>query len=134
MIASIDPDTAFLRQALNLRAYRQELLGSNIANADTPNYKARDVDFAQALREAGGAGGDLMLMRTHRAHLNDAAGGGVAGVKPGYRVPNQSALDGNTVEMDVERAAFAENALHYQFLIDRMRSKADTMLSALRTS
>jgi flagellar basal-body rod protein FlgB len=132
MIRSIDPD--FMRQALHLRAYRQELLGSNIANADTPNYKARDIDFARALREAGGAGGDLALARTHAVHLDDAGAGGVTGVKPAYRVPNQSALDGNTVEMDIERAAFAENALHYQFLLDRMRGKADTLLSALRTS
>lgn len=133
MIDRIDNDSAFLRQALKLRSYRQELLGSNIANADTPNFKARDIDFARALREAGGSGGSLALARTHRAH-QVAEAGGVDGVKPGYRVPNQSALDGNTVEMDVERAAFAENALHYQFLLDRLRSKADTFLSALRTS
>ncbi len=85
--------------ALKLRAYRMELLASNIANADTPGYKARDIDVAQALREKIAT---------------------LAEVPVSYAVPRQSSLDGNTVEMDVERGKFAENAVRYQFSLDRV--------------
>ena len=87
-------------RALALRAYRQQLLASNIANADTPNYKAVDIDIAQALRNGQSAPADIPLQ---------------------YHVPSQGSVDGNTVEMDVERAKFAENALMYQYEVDRVR-------------
>jgi len=100
----------FYAQALKMRAMRNELLSSNIANADTPGYKARDVDFTDALRTARGGG--IALATTRPGHQGSAATPSAADVK--YRVPMQPTLDGNTVETDVEQAAYAENAIHYR--------------------
>lgn len=113
-MAKIDNALSFQQQALGLRAYRQQVLAGNIANADTPHYKARDFDFASAL-EAAVAGrneGDLAVMRTHPAHL--AGVGGEREPRLLYRTPWQDAADGNTVEMDVERTEFADNAIRYE--------------------
>lgn len=113
MKALLDDALRFNQTALNLQARRQEMLASNIANADTPQYKARDIDFRSALANAlGGAGAALPLQRTTDNHLPLAG----ADFEPfiGYRQEYQSAVDGNTVNMDVERAAYAENSLHYE--------------------
>lgn len=132
MLHKIDRETAFVRAALDLRAQRQEILAANIANADTPNYKARDIDFRAALQRAlgaGGQGGALPLARTQAGHL---AGAGHAAAAPlMYRSTVQPSLDGNTVDMDVERAHFTENALHYQFLLDRAASTFSTLRQAV---
>jgi len=135
MLNKIDTHIAFEQAALNLRARRQEILASNLANADTPNYKARDLDFASALRGAlggtGTMGGALALARTRSAHLEGGGlGGGTAGAFL-YRSTVQPSLDGNTVDMDVERAHFTENALHYQFLLDRIAGAYSTMKLAV---
>ncbi len=114
MINQIDSELGFYQKALSLRAYRQEVLASNIANADTPNYKARDFDFKASLQGAmGGRGGPTDLVRTAPRHL-PASGGAPDGVRLLYRTETQSSVDGNTVDMDVERAAFAENAVQYE--------------------
>jgi flagellar basal-body rod protein FlgB len=126
MLSKIDNDLSFINSALNLRARRQEVLASNIANADTPNYKARDLDFSSALKNAmGAAGGPIKLARTSPRHL-DASGTSAAGLLK-YRSSVQPSLDGNTVDMDVERAHFTENALHYQFLLDRATNQFKTL-------
>ena len=98
-------------QALALRELRTEMLTTNIANADTPQYKARDFDFASVLRSSSAEAGQLR--RTNALHQT-AAPGSPLGVEPAYRIPMQPTLDGNTVEMDVEQAAFAENAIRYR--------------------
>ncbi|MDR2113192.1 MAG: flagellar basal body rod protein FlgB [Candidatus Accumulibacter sp.] len=110
----IDNEFFFQQQALGLRAYRQQVLAGNIANADTPHYKARDFDFAEALRQAveGRGEGSLALARTHAAHLPGTGGEGLPGLR--YRKPVQDSADGNTVEMDVERAQFSDNAIRYE--------------------
>ena len=109
--------------ALKLRAHRNQVLSANIANADTPNYKARDVDFASALKSAGSS--QLSLSRTSALHKN-AWGTSELGASVKYRIPMQPTLDGNTVETDVEQAAFAENAVQYRatlaFLDGQIRS------------
>lgn len=98
-------------QALKFRALRNQVLSSNIANADTPNYKARDLDFGSALKSA--QAGSLDLKTTSELHKK---AWGTRGEPPNalYRVPTQPTLDGNTVQSDVEQAAFAENALQYR--------------------
>src|SRR5215470_3336868 len=97
----IDAYLAGPLQALDLRAYRTEVLASNIANADTPNFKARDFDFASALRGAMGARDRISLARTSAQHLGSS--GQRAGMPATqYRVPVQPSIDGNTVEMDTE--------------------------------
>jgi flagellar basal-body rod protein FlgB len=98
--------------ALKLRGERVGVLAANLANADTPNYKARDLDFAAVL--AGERGGtSLGLVTTSSAHLG-AIGAGAGGGDLKYRIPFQPSLDGNTVEVPMEQAAFAENAVRYQ--------------------
>lgn len=133
MLSKIDNELAFVQTALNLRARRQEILAANIANSDTPNYKARDLDFAAALKGAmGAAGGPIKLNRTSSHHLAPAgAEAGVSAAVNKYRSAVQPSLDGNTVDPDVERAHFADNALHYQFLLDRAGSAFKTMAMAV---
>jgi flagellar basal-body rod protein FlgB len=131
MLSKIDNELAFVQSALNLRARRQEVLAANIANSDTPNFKARDLDFANALKSAmGAAGGPLKLARTTERHIEASGFGGMAsGLK--YRSSVQPSLDGNTVDMDVERAHFTDNSLHYQFLLDRAASQFKALGMAL---
>ncbi|GAB3546362.1 hypothetical protein GCM10027343_24020 [Noviherbaspirillum agri] len=97
-------------QALNLHAYRLQLIASNIANADTPNYKAIDFDFREALRNA--------VSSNPQQHSERVFGPGSVSLK--YYVPQEGSVDGNTVELDVERAKFAESALRYEFSLNRV--------------
>ncbi len=131
----LEQDLAFVQRALSLRAQRQAVLAANLANADTPNYKARDLDFAAALKAAtGAAGGPLALARTSPRHLPGEAGVADAGRFLRYRAAVQPSLDGNTVDPNVERAHFAENALHYQFLLERAMSTFRSAKLALEPS
>ena len=136
LLSRLDNDLAFVQNALQLRARRQGVLAANLANADTPNYKARDLDFASALKGAiGGSGGALPLARTSSRHLASAAASAAAGggaMK--YRAALQPSLDGNTVDPNVERAHFAENAMHYQFLLERAMSTIRSAKLALEPS
>ncbi|MCK9201646.1 MAG: flagellar basal body rod protein FlgB [Gallionella sp.] len=133
MINKLDEALRFQQTALNLRAARQELLASNVANADTPNYKARDVDFASALRNAmAGTAEGLPVVQTAPAHLSGNAGESVMGSPVMYRKPLQSSADGNTVDMDVERAQFADNALRYEANVMFVSEKLKGMLSAIQ--
>ncbi|MCC7549033.1 MAG: flagellar basal body rod protein FlgB [Burkholderiales bacterium] len=125
MLDGLDGFLARHLHALDVRARRSEVLASNIANADTPNYKARDFDFAAALRGAQAGRGELALMRTSARHLSQPHASAAA-VDLQYRVPVQASIDGNTVEMDTELAQFSDNALRMQaditFLSSRVRS------------
>ena len=116
-------------QALMFRAQRNEVLSSNIANADTPNYKARDLDFGDALRSAGADG--IGMKKTSELH-QEAWGTTRSGGRMMYRVPTQPTLDGNTVESDVEQAAFAENALQYRATLTFLDGKIRTMRLAIK--
>jgi len=106
------PQQSFNERALGLREYRQELLASNIANADTPGYKAIDIDINEALR-AGQTKENVQLQ---------------------YRVPIQGSVDGNTVDMDIERAQFAQNGLMYEYTIDRIKGYYKMMDDLLRNT
>ncbi len=126
----------FQAQALTLRAERQRLIASNIANADTPGYQARELDFARALREATGGASDnatAALSLTHAAHVSAGSG---ARAQPHllYVRPAQDNLDGNTVDLDRERAAAADNAVKYEatlrFINSHVRSLSEAMRSA----
>lgn len=133
MLSKLDKELAFVQQALNLRARRQEVLAANLANADTPHYKARDVDFAAALRRAStSVGGAVQLARTAPEHLS--ARGGADALMSGlirYRAALQPSLDGNTVDLNVERAHFAENTMQYQFLLERASGAFRTIKQAI---
>lgn len=133
MASRIDSALQFQQTALNLRAARQELLASNIANADTPNYKARDIDFASALRGAlSGTTGSLPLSTTSAQHLGGVTGDSVMGAPLRYRTVLQPSADGNTVDMDVERAQFADNALRYEASVRFVSQKIKGVLTALQ--
>ena len=123
----------FHQTALNLRAARQELIASNIANADTPNYKARDIDFTSALQGAlQGSGEKLAVATTSPGHLPGTTGESVMGAPVMYRKPLQPSADGNTVDMDVERAQFADNALRYEASVRFVSDEAKDVLAALQ--
>lgn len=137
MIDRLEQDLSFIRSALGVRGYRQELLASNIANADTPNYKSRDIDFKSALGAAMGSRGDagavapVALARTQAGHQGGEGETPYNGALR-YRAEYQGAVDGNTVNMDVERAAFAENALQLEALITFINGRFRTMQTAIQ--
>lgn len=136
MIGKLDEALRFHQTALSLRAERQQLLASNIANADTPNYKARDIDFNSALKQAmssQGAASTPALVKTSPAHLGGNAGASTAsGVPLLYRNAAQGSVDGNTVDMDVERNQFADNALRYEASVTFAGGELKKLLSAIQ--
>ena len=136
MIGDVKAHLNVYTQALNLRTHRQQVLASNIANADTPHYKARDFDFKTAFATAVGQRqgvGAVGMDRTHAGHLQGAAGGaGAANLQ--YRSETQSAVDGNTVDMDVERAQIADNALQYQIISQFLSDKLRGMRTAISSN
>ncbi|WP_110687257.1 flagellar basal body rod protein FlgB [Salinicola aestuarinus] len=118
MFDKLENAIRFQQEAINLRAERQKVLANNIANADTPNFKARDFDFGaelgRVMNEGRGDGGGMSLARTSSRHLAGQASDSLGIRDLRYRVPEQASLDGNTVDMDQERSAFADNSLRYQ--------------------
>lgn len=129
MPISFDSALGIHQQALALRSQRAEVLASNIANADTPGYKARDIDFKTVLTNADEKFNGT-LTRTDPKHIQVAASGSKTEIK--YRVPNQSSLDGNTVDGLKEKSVFAENALRYQASITFLDGKFKGMMAALK--
>lgn len=131
MLDRLTSSLNFQTEALLLRSERQRLIASNIANADTPGYQARDMDFGAALRQATGAAQPgTALSATNTGHLSPAAGArSETGLK--YATPSQTNLDSNTVDMDRERAAFADNAVHYEATLRFINGSVRTMLSAI---
>lgn len=121
----------FQTQALVLRSERQRVIASNIANADTPGYQAREMDFNAALREATGAAQPgHALSATKAGHLSPTAGArGELGLQ--YATPSQTNLDSNSVDMDRERAAFADNAVQYEATLRFINGSVRTLLSAI---
>jgi len=128
MTATLD----FQAAALGLQAQRAKVLASNIANADTPNYQARDFDFSVALAQAAQATAHSPTepVRTHPAHLSGTGTTAPAPVLQ-YRQPLQPSLDGNSVDLDTERAAFAENSVRYEASLRFLNGQIKTMLTAI---
>jgi flagellar basal-body rod protein FlgB len=121
--------------ALSARGYRSQVLASNIANADTPGYQARDVDFRAALGQAIGATGEqpTAMMRTSARHIN-ASGtqDGTLAAPLVYRAVTQASIDNNTVDVNVERAQFADNAMRYEASLTFINSKIKSLLAAIQ--
>ena len=136
----------FQSKALVLRAERQRAIAGNIANADTPGYAARDFAFSDALRDATGTGSGGTASMTGRTWTSDGrtdarhiplgsdggSGSGIAGVRQDYTVQTQPTMDGNSVDLDRERAAFADNAVRYEATLRFINGQGKTMLSAIQ--
>ena len=132
MANSLDATLQFHAEALNLRALRQQIIASNIANADTPGYKARDIDFTKSLQDAvAGRVSANELTRTVNTHLASPQAAAANAGPLLYRQVVQPSLDGNTVDMDVERAQFAENAVRYEANLMFLNSQLKSMLAAI---
>ena len=123
----------FQAQALVLRSERQRLIASNIANADTPGYVAREMDFAQALRQATGTlDSGRTLAVSQPGHIGPSAGAPASGAASlRYAVAAQTNLDRNTVDMDRERASFADNSVKYEATLRFINGNVRTVLSAI---
>lgn len=138
MMGKLDEALRFQETALSLRAQRQQLLASNVANADTPNYKARDIDFNSALQNAmtrGTPAAAAPLAKTAVAHLNGNSADLTAnGIPLLYRTPAQGSADGNTVDMDMERNQFTDNAVRYEASLTLINAQIKNMLTALQGS
>ncbi|MBQ0720106.1 MAG: flagellar basal body rod protein FlgB [Gammaproteobacteria bacterium] len=112
-------------QGLYFHAQRAELLAANIANAETPGYRARDVDFRSALRAASAD----RLAQSHSQHMPSNSN---FNTSVHYRQPAQSSINGNTVDMPMEQTAYAENALRYQVNLRFLDGKIKSLMLALR--
>jgi len=133
MSISFDRALGIHQQALGFRAQRAEVLANNIANADTPNYKARDLDFASVLaaQTAKDKVGSVSLARTNTLHIPAE---GVSGAEPGlvYRTPLHASIDQNTVDLQIEQAGYAENSVQFQASFTFLNSKFKGLVNALR--
>jgi flagellar basal-body rod protein FlgB len=132
-VLNLDAHIGVHAQALQLRARRGELLANNLANADTPGFKARDIDFRRALATAGQPGAALQLTTTSGEHLRHggASGAAAAAGELQYRVPLAPPLDGNTVDAQIEQAAFAENAVRYQATLNFLNARFRGLMTAI---
>jgi flagellar basal-body rod protein FlgB len=122
----MDPILGIHESALIFRSQRMDVLATNLANADTPNFKARDMEFADIM---SGVGRDVTVRRTHARHIDVGTGALPADLK--YRNPHQPAMDGNTVEADLELSRYAENAVGYQASLMFVNGRISTLRSAL---
>ena len=118
-------------QALDVQSRRSAVLANNIANADTPGFKARDIDFRQALQNAVSGQQSAGLSKTDARHFSGNSR--YLSTEQQYRVPMQPDTgDGNTVDANVEQAAFAQSAIQYQTSLTFLNSKIRGLLTAIR--
>lgn len=130
MAISFDNALGIHQYTLGIRAKRAEVISSNIANADTPNYKARDIDFDKALQAAKSRQGGLQMSQSDAKHFKLTA---LGSQNHGYRVPNQPDTgDGNTVDIQQEQSQFMQNALEYQMSLGFLDSKFSGLKKAIK--
>lgn len=133
MINKLDKFLGFQQNALNMRAARQTMLASNIANADTPGFKARDFDFSRVLQNSLAPGQTSAGLKTTSVkHINPSGFRSIGSSQAQYRIPQQPSADGNTVDMDTERMQFADNALRYDAGLTFVSGQIRSLLSAIR--
>jgi flagellar basal-body rod protein FlgB len=134
MLNKLDTFVNFHEQALNVREKRQNILATNIANSDTPNYQARDIDFNIELEKALNnqhTFNKIKLNTTSTKHIQ-TNNLNSTDLNLLYRIPYQSSADGNTVEMDQERTAFMDNSIHYQSNLTFLGEKFKNIISVLQ--
>ena len=132
MPLNLDAYLGVHQDALKLYGQRTAVLANNIANADTPNYKAQDIDFRKVLAGAAGArAGTLALATTTDNQLSGSSAASATGSGLEYRVPLAPSLDGNTVDVQMEQAAFADNSVRYQAALSFLSSKFRDLMTAI---
>lgn len=137
MLNKLDDALSFHQTALRVRGQRQELIAANIANADTPNYKARDIDFKSAMQAAaaGISKETFNTAKTSARHLDGIPSKGPsngASGEPLFRPIIQGSVDGNTVDMDVERNQFVDNGIRYEASLTMINAQLKKMLAAIQ--
>ena len=134
MSMNFDAALGIHADALKLRSQRAELLAANLTNADTPNFKAQDIDFRAALNNAMDSSNPSMMKTTHQNHIPFTGGGGSTGLMAPvqYRMAMQDSLDGNTVDEQVEQAQFMQNAVQYQASLEFLGSKFSGITKAIK--
>lgn len=142
MLNQLTNNLDFQSKALLLRAERQRVIASNIANADTPGFAARDLDFKAAMADATGGGGDLRASTAHDAAVSTTHPKHIPLTGPvdslgekihlGYVAQTQPSLDGNSVDLDQERANFVDNAVRYEATLRFISGQSKTILSAIQ--
>lgn len=144
MLNKLDAALSFHQNALRVRGQRQELIAANIANADTPNYKARDIDFNAVMKKAL-AGSTAASSSVESQSLAKTSALHLDGAKPGvsstsnmsadtlFRPVIQGSVDGNTVDMDVERNQFVDNAVRYEASLTILNGELKKMMAALQS-
>ena len=136
-MADLDPLFGIHARALSVQSQRMQVLASNLANADTPNYQARDIDFAKVLagtQDGVTSSSGVTLAATNPLHAQGSAvssAGSSVGAQLAYRVPLQPAADGNTVDEQVEQAAYADAALHYQASLSFINGEVKGLMTAI---
>lgn len=130
MLLSFDNAFGIHTKAMSLYAQRSSVLASNLANADTPDYKARDIDFRSMLSQAKGDAGRIQA--THAKHFGMGSTENDMSAETLYRTPLQPSLDGNTVDVQVEQAAFTDNAMRYMASLRFVTGRVQGLLTALR--
>ena len=120
-----------LSHSLQLRAARQQVLASNIANVDSPGYVAKDIDFKAALQNAKSGASAPRMAETNQGHMQLTSTSALIGSPLAYTVQTQPSLDGNSVDLDQQRANFADNAIRYESTLRFINGNVKTMLSAI---
>jgi flagellar basal-body rod protein FlgB len=133
MPLSLDSYLGVQQDALKVQSKRMEVLAKNLANVDTPNYKAQDIDFKTALAQAGSPGAALPLATTTSNQIGNSATSGDIDTSGAlkYRVPLAPSLDGNTVDAQMEQAAFADNTVRYQATLTFLTGSLKELMTAI---
>ena len=133
MPLSIDAYLGVQQDALKVQSKRMEVLAKNLANVDTPNYKAQDIDFRTALAQAGSPGASLPMTTTTSGHIGNTAATGDVDLSGAlkYRTPLAPSLDGNTVDAQMEQAAFADNTVRYQATLTFLTGSLKDLMTAI---
>ena len=127
---SLDTYLGIHPDALKLQSKRTEVIADNLANADTPGYKARDIDFRAAMARAGGPDAPVTMTADNPGHIAiDPNTDASANLK--YRTPLAPALDGNTVDSQQEQAAFADNTVRYQATLTFLSARFKGLMTAI---
>lgn len=120
------------QQSMLLRSKRAEILASNLANADTPNFKARDFNFKQTLKDSMQGQTSSQMKRTNPKHISSNMQTSGINMELLYRAPMQPSVDGNTVDAQTEKAEFTTNAVQYQASLQFLSGKIKSIMTAIR--